>query len=806
MKSKKMYLFISRICLLVAFVTSTGIASFSQDAKVDSLQKKFNTYRIQTASEKIYVHTDQELYLTGETLWFKLYLVDASLHRPADLSKVAYLEILDKANQPVLQSKVSLQDGFGNGSLFLPASLVAGNYTFRAYTNWMKNLGADFYFQKRITIINPFKKLELEKSAKVLPPDVQFFPEGGNLVSGLKSKVAFRAINPSGNGINFSGVVLNNHGDTITAFQPHKFGMGSFYLTPSAGDSYQAVIQDEKGRLNIFKLPEIREAGYVIQVKDSTDKLIVVSIRSNVSLTPGKGVHLFMHTRNMVSMAGKYYLSPGDTVVTIEKNKLQEGVSHITLFDDDLTPVCERLYFIPVRTRLSVAVQPSQREFGVRRKIGLDITTKNNNNEPEVANLSIAVYRTDSLQQKSENNILSYLLLNSDLSGSIESPEYYTNSDSPEVLQSLDNVMLTHGWRRFQWKDVFAKSTRAPGYFPEYRGHIIRGKLTSPAGLPVSGVTTYLASPSINVQIYGSTSNGQGDVQYEMKDFTGSRKIVLQTNSVRDSTSRIQVLNPFSESPSALILPSFQLSPELEEELTARSIGMQVQDIFFQDKNSPLKSTTIDTTSFYGKADATYNLDDYTRFPVMEEIMREYVPGVMVRKRKDGFHFMTLDVVNKKLFDEDPMVLLDGIPVFDIDDIMEFDPLKIKKLEVLTRRIYHGVVSMPGIVSYTTYTGDLSGFTLPPKSVTLDYEGLQQQREFYSPKYETAKQRDTRLPDQRNLLHWSPTVITGKDGKQHVEFYSSDLTGTFLVVIEGLTKDGVAGSGSGTFQVMAYDN
>jgi hypothetical protein len=366
--------------------------------------------------------------------------------------------------------------------------------------------------------------------------------------------------------------------------------------------------------------------------------------------------------------------------------------------------------------------------------------------------------------------------------------------------------MLTHGWRRFQWKDVFSKSTPAPGYFPEYRGHIIRGKLTSPTGSPVSGVTTYLASPSINVQIYGSTSNAQGNVQYEMKDFTGSRKIVLQTNVVRDSTSQIKVLNPFSESPSTLVLPPFQLSPGLEEELTSRSIGMQVQDIFFQEKNSPLKSISLDTTSFYGKADATYYLDDYTRFPVMEEVMREYVPGVLVRKRKDGFHFMTLDAVNKEVFDEDPMVLLDGIPVFDIDDIIEFDPLKIKKLEVLTRRIYHGVVSMPGIVSYTTYTGDLSGFTLDPKSVSLDYEGLQQQREFYSPKYETAKQRDTRLPDKRNLLHWAPTVITGKDGKQHIEFYSSDQTGTFLVVIEGLTKDGLAGSGSSAFHVMLYDN
>ena len=149
---------------------------------------------------------------------------------------------------------------------------------------------------------------------------------------------------------------------------------------------------------------------------------------------------------------------------------------------------------------------------------------------------------------------------------------------------------------------------------------------------------------------------------------------------------------------------------------------MQVQDVFYQDRNKTITSG-VDTTAFYGKADATYYLDDYTRFPVMEEILREYVPGVMVRKRKDGFHFMVLDEVNKKVFDEDPLVLLDGIPVFDIDRIMEFDPLKVRKLEVMTRRYYMGVLSLPGAVSYTTYAGDLAGFQLNPRSCTTRLRG-----------------------------------------------------------------------------------
>ena len=190
----------------------------------------------------------------------------------------------------------------------------------------------------------------------------------------------------------------------------------------------------------------------------------------------------------------------------------------------------------------------------------------------------------------------------------------------------------------------------------------------------------------------------------------------------------------------------------------------------------------------------------------MEEVMREYVPGVMVRKRKDGFHFLVLDNVRKTLFQEDPLVLLDGVPVFDIDKIMAFDPLKVKKLEVITNRYFLGPFNFPGIVSYTTYTGDLAGFQLDPRSVTLDYEGLQSQRIFYSPAYDNQKQRENRMPDRRNLLFWAPQVKLDKEGKSHVEFYTSDLVGNYAVVIEGLSTNGYSGSTTSSFLVKQFNN
>jgi hypothetical protein len=197
---------------------------------------------------------------------------------------------------------------------------------------------------------------------------------------------------------------------------------------------------------------------------------------------------------------------------------------------------------------------------------------------------------------------------------------------------------------------------------------------------------------------------------------------------------------------------------------------------------------------FYGLPDEKYKLDDFTRFPVMEEVMREYVPGVFVRKRKDGFHFRVADKPHKAVFETNPLVLLDGVPVFNLNKIMAFDPLKIKKLEVITSRYFHGPLVFDGLVSYTTYQGDLGGFPLDPKALLMEYEGLQLHREFYAPTYDTAQKLQTRLPDLRNLLYWAPEINTVASGWHQLEFYTSDQDGKYLVVVQGLDANGHVGS------------
>jgi hypothetical protein len=228
---------------------------------------------------------------------------------------------------------------------------------------------------------------------------------------------------------------------------------------------------------------------------------------------------------------------------------------------------------------------------------------------------------------------------------------------------------------------------------------------------------------------------------------------------------------------------------------------MQVQDAYYEDETYfNYQSIENDSIPFYGSADETYLLDDYIRFPSLEEVMREYVKGVWVRKKNEEYRFIVIDKLRKEAFKENPLILLDGVPIFSVKNV-SIDPLKIKKLEVVTRKYFFGPSEFQGIVSLMTYTSDLAGLSLDPRSVSLNYEGLQNQREFYSPRYSNSNLRDSKMPDERHQLYWNPQINLIQDTPTPLDFYTSDVEGVFFIIIEGITNNGIPVYSSSSFKV-----
>ncbi|WP_347156385.1 hypothetical protein [Pontibacter chitinilyticus] len=785
---------------VILVIVSSGHAQAQSDT-LKNIVEHFDAYRTRALQEKLYLHLDRPFYVCGETMWFKVYAVDGTLHKPLDMSKVAYVEVLDAARKPVLQGKVALKQGKGNGTFVLPVTLPSGSYVVRAYTNWMKNFSPDLYFEEPVTLVNTFTSLGPEPKRDSAAYAVQFFPEGGNLVQGVNSKVAFQAINKrTGKGIAVEGQVVDQHGNMVATLQTQRFGLGQFTFTPASGATYTALIQLPNGNILRQNLPNVYDKGFSLHLDDVSASQVTLTVTATGQ--QAAPVYLLGHARQMIAVAEAQNLQNGTAIFLIDKNKLAEGITHFTVFNSQKQPVCERLYFKRPTQLLQVEAVVNKSQYNTRDNVSLELKTQTPAGQATPADLSLAVYRLDALQAAGATDIAAYLWLSSDLKGTIEQPGYYLTATGPEAAAAAENLMLTHGWSRFRWAEVLQKQSLPYTFVPEYGGHFIRARVKhAETGGGMRGIAIYLASPGKHIRLYNGWSDVNGYVQFEMKDFYGANEIVVQSDFSKDSTARFEVLNPFSEKYSAWPLPALDLQANLQPELIQRHLTVQVQDTYFGKYQNVFQSPGIDSTAFYGKADETYLLDDYTRFKVMEEVMREYVPGVQVRLRKGGFHFMVRDDMNHTIFQQNPMVLLDGVPVFDINKIMAFDPLKIRKLEVMTRRYFNGPQVYEGLVSYTTYQGDLAGFPLDPHALLMEYEGLQLQREFYAPAYDTPQQRQSRLPDLRNLLYWAPDILTKADGKAAVNFYTSDQAGIYVVVVQGLTGSGLTGSKMITFEV-----
>lgn len=762
---------------------------------ISEVKNSFNLYRQSALLEKVFVHTDKTVYTTDEIIWFKVYCVDGNDHKPLNLSKVVYIDVLDNNQNPVAQVKVAMKNGFGDGSFYIPGSVANGNYKLRAYTSWMKNFNADFYFEKAITIINPSKSPEpvKETTAKY---DVQFFPEGGNLVNGMESKVAFKVTAPDGKGVSVKGAILNQRNDTLIKFQSLKFGMGSFLFTPDMKNTYKAIIYTANNAQPIIKdIPEINAHGFVMWLKKAENGQLDITVQSDDPT--GSTVYLFAHTRQEIKATETAVSSNGLAHFTINSNVLGDGISHLTVFNSLKQPVCERLYFKNPAQQLFIDAAADKQLYGLRKKVDVNVTSKDKAGKPQNAELSMAVYKVDSLQTADPTNIFSYLWLNSDLKGSIESPDYYFKNKDAESAEALDNLMLTQGWRRFEWQQVLDNKPAGFTFLPEYNDHIISAKITNTLNeAPAKGITTYLTVPGKKVQMYNAQSDSLGRIIYNTRDFFGLNEIIVQTNSLVDSTYRIDVLSPFSEQFSKTPLPAFNFKSSTAGTLQEHNLGTQVLNIYSGNKLKQYYEEEADS-AFYVRPYKTYKLDDYTRFTTMEEVFREYVSEVNIVNRKGRFHIIVLSGTG--FLDGEPLVLLDGTPVFDINKIFSVDPLKIRKLEVIPFRYFYGEVQHQGIFNFTTYKGDLGGVDIDPKAVVLDYEGLQLRRKFYSPVYNSDAEVATRLPDLRNVLYWTPSV--GNKGNDVVSFYTSDQPGKYVGTIQGINANGDAGSQYFSFEV-----
>ncbi|MDR2627986.1 MAG: hypothetical protein LBC40_08145, partial [Dysgonamonadaceae bacterium] len=455
--------------LLVLLVVSESI--LCQDfpnISIHPLRENFIRQLQLFPQEKIYVQTDKQTYRGGETLWFKVYLTDAVVHYPSELSRFVYIELISPKQMIVRREKIRIAPDASCGQIELSSTLPEGNYILRAYTGILYGMDEDYFFHKNIYLRSSVP--DETKEADVLREDydLSFFPEGGNLLEGVACKIAFKSIKTNGLAENVRGSIHDNEGKiALPAFQSLYKGMGHFVLKPEPGKTYYAVVENDQQIVKKFPLPVAVKNASAISVQGIGDTVRVLVNRSP-DIPGSDSLFLIIHSRGIVEYATPWNFSV--PYLNLKKSDFPSGILQVLLLDKDYNPLSERALFCLNDDQADLSLEMNQEHFSAREQILVDLKLRDKKNQPLTGNFSVSITDKARSQIDTTSNILTYFLLTSDLRGYIENPAFYLERNNPLSIEALDNLMLTQGWRRYNMPEI------AKGNWEASRGFIESGQ------------------------------------------------------------------------------------------------------------------------------------------------------------------------------------------------------------------------------------------------------------------------------------------------------------------------------------------
>lgn len=890
------------IPILLMLGISFSFVNKLADDPFSELIKRFQEYAKNEALEKVHLHLDKPYYAIGDDIWFKAYVINSQTNAPTGISKALYVELINEQNVVKTQLKLPMEAGITWGDFKLPDTLAEGNYRIRAYTQWMRNAGPEYFFDKTIKIGNswankvftktsynfskevkaekvdakieftdktgkPYSNSDIvyevqingknltkgkattntngevaisfsnnqqlesksgmiiatitldnkEKIIKRIPItatsnniDVQFFPEGGNFIEALPNRIAVKAVNAAGLGEDVTGIILDNDGVETNQFETKHLGMGTFVINPQSGKTYTAKVKFKDGSEQTFPLPKLQPSGYVLSLNNSSPEKIIVKILLSEDLVGASELKLVAQNSGNVYFVTSAASQKQIITASIPKNELPSGIIQFTLFDKTNQPVCERLAFVNnIEDQIQTSFENLNPSYSKRGKVDLTLLSKSGD-KPLRGSFSVSVTNTTSVMPDPENetNILTSMLLTSDLSGYIESPNYYFLKNDEETVQNLDNLMLTQGWRRILWKNIINNTPPITTFKPE-KSLSISGTLTSYGGKPLPNSKVSVFSSSGGFFAIDTLTDAQGRFNFDQMMFTDSTKFIVQGRNQKDkkhvdinldivpgqvvtknkNTGDIEV--NVNEALQAYLKQSSSYFDELAKRgLLERTMVLKEVNIT-EKKKASSNSSNLNGA---GRADFVVTAEMLQTCPTLVMCLQGQVAGLIFQ---NGIPYLSRNMSSGQAM----QIILDGMTVESdfLDNIMPADIETIEVLKSIGNTAVYGSRGGGGVLIITTKRGGGYSSTFTPGIITYAPKGYSPIREFYSPKYE-ASVPDTRA-DLRSTVYWQPHLITDTEGKGVFSFFNTDQAGTYRIVVEGIDIMGRLARGVYTYEV-----
>jgi len=651
--------------------------------------------------------------------------------------------------------------------------------------------------------------------------DLQFMPEGGDAIKNLPCKMAFKALNEFGKPADVEGEVYDSKGNVVSAFSSFHQGMGAFSFVPDSNEVYTAKLLKPSGIDQTYQLPKAKSEGVVLQLQGRNNNAYDFTLNSTLS----QKVYVVVHLRGTLLYRKWYQLNKKSLKVSVPIDDKLTGVAQITVFDDFECPLAERLFYIYPENKLQIDVTTNKETYAPREKVTLKIDVKNAEGEAVEGNFSIAVVddKIITMADDKQDNILSALLLSSDLKGEIHEPSFYFDPKEEKAEEAIDYLMLTQGWRRFIWDDVLHLKKKKTDEAERY--DMIIGQITDNAG---NGVKSKVVIVDGEHEKFVKLTTGAGG-RFSVAKLEDFKMMQIFARPVNRKIKRINInVSQAIPNQSAAVFGSrvdfgtVGVKPVIAETRDVNSsIAMEAEgDKTRQKGNNFTASMVMEEDALaleevvaigYGsqrKSDLTGSVqqveshDILASSPEVINALQGQVAGVHV-VNSSGVPGANSSIMIRGASsissNNQPLFIVDGVPVTDISVLSPSDIESISILKNAASTAIYGTRAANGVVIVTTKKGYYGNYHRTRKFArnmkqqylhnTYKFNAV---KEFYSPKYKGKVHQQDSI-DKRETIYWNPSVKTDKNGKAKLEFYTSDELTTFRTTVEGLGDKGLVG-------------
>lgn len=654
--------------------------------------------------------------------------------------------------------------------------------------------------------------------------DVQFMPEGGTLVNGLENYIAFKAVNEFGKPVDIAGFITDNGGKTVSTYESTKFGMGKFLVTPSADQHYTVHITTPANISGTFSLPVADNRGIIMNMQEVNNQLLL-KLQSNYTVN----VKLIAQSKGIDYLVQNIQLSGSSKTIPIDKTKFPAGIVQFTLYDETDRPLSERLFFMNTGKLLTLTISPDKQQYQPREKVTLELLTRDENNRPIPSNLSLSVVddKLWTMADDKQHHIISWLLLGSELRGKIEEPAFYFKKDEAKAAAALDLLMLTHGYRYFDFIPYVIDEGKL-----KYTGdleNIISGNILNVNGLPITA-KVYLVNPVTGSKALYANTAKDGAFFFSNLDPQVNYYLIAQSKQSRQEIS-INIIqqglgqNPFKQT--VLYkkeVPGKNIPPLIQQPAVNNSHPAPVNKVNLTlalgGKTSHL--TEVVVTSAFGvsrKKDLTSSVTIVNAKELnmnaqdVSNALAGKVAGLSITNvgnpgadniiRIRGFRSLTGN--------NEPLYIINGIPASRIDASLNVNDIEnITVLKDAAATTIYGAAAANGVIIIQEKRTPNNGaiklnlakkYFFASKQIRTGGSLYTVVKRFYAPLYETTA-TDVRN-DFRETIYWNPVVQTDENGKAIIEFYNSDATTTFRAIAEGVGYNGLLGNAEKTYSTKA---